>query len=437
MRELFHALLYIHEPLKYNGCEKYKKERGDPAGDRSEMYCVKELRKDLYWVGATDRKISLFENMYPVPDGMSYDSYLFTGEKTVLVDTADKAVARQFFENIAHVLGGRDLDYLIINHMEPDHCATLGDLLLRYPNVRIISNAKVLGMIKQFFDFDPEDRFDTVKENDEIEIGDLRFRFFMTPMVHWPEVMMTYESTGKTLFSADAFGVFGPLDGHIFAEETDYEMDVRAEARRYYSNIVGRYGPQVQAALKKTADLEIEMVCPLHGFIWKEDFPKILSDYEKWSRYEPEVKGCLILVGSIYGNTENAANILAMKLAEKGVRDIKIRDVCSYGVSNILSDAFRYSHIVFASVTHDSFLFEAMENVIHEMTTHNLQNRTIGVIENGSWVAQSGKRITEIVQAMKNMTLIEEKVSLKSSVKEENLAQIEALADRIAISMKL
>ena len=314
------------------------------------MYCTRNVTEDLVWVGGNDRRLSLFEGVYKVPYGVSYNSYLLLDEKTVLLDTVDKAVGGIFFENIEHTLNGRPLDYLIVNHMEPDHCAMIEDLTRRHPETVIVTNAKVAGMIKQFFNFDIDSKLKLVSEGDELSTGKHNLTFIMAPMVHWPEVMVTYDKTDRILFSADAFGCFGAINGALFADEVDFYRDYFDEARRYYTNIVGKYGAQVQALLKKASAVEISMICPLHGFVWRRDFADYIAAYDKWSRYEPEKQGVVIAYGSIYGNTENAAEILACRLNELGIRT-KMFDVSVVPASEIVAATFEYSHVVFASAT--------------------------------------------------------------------------------------
>ncbi|MBQ3380231.1 MAG: FprA family A-type flavoprotein, partial [Oscillospiraceae bacterium] len=348
------------------------------------MHCTRKVNDNLIWVGADDRRLACFEGVYGVPDGVSYNSYLLLDEKTVLFDTVDKAVFEVFFENVAHALGGRKLDYLVISHMEPDHAATIEGLLLRYPEARILCNAKAKGMLSQFFLTDYSYRIDLVKEGDVFSAGTHELSFFMAPMVHWPEVMMTYDRTGKTLFSADAFGTFGALNGRLFADEADFFTENLNEARRYYTNIVGKYGPQVQAALKKAAALDIAVVCPLHGFVWRKDFGRYLEKYQLWSTYTPEENSVMLAYASVYGHTENAANILAAMLCERGVK-VRMYDTSVTPASYIVSDAFRCSHLVFAATTYNNGVFVTMENLLHDIAAHNLQNRRVAVIENGSW----------------------------------------------------
>ena len=396
------------------------------------MYNVKKITQDLYWVGANDRRIALFESAYPVPTGISYNSYLLLDEKTVLLDTVDKAVNHQFFENIEHVLNGRNLDYLIINHMEPDHCAEIQTLVNKYPNIKIVCNVKIQQMIGQFFDLElPESSWQIVKEGDSLNTGKHNLSFVLAPMVHWPEVMVTYDATDKILFSADAFGAFGAIDGNIFADEVDFEHRYMDEARRYYTNIVGKYGPQVQMLLKKAANLQIEMICPLHGYVWRKDLTKFIEKYQKWSTYEPEIKSVLIAYSSVYGGTQNAAEILSTKLAEQGVKDIKMYDVSTVHPSYVLSDAFKYSHIVFASTTYNMGIFVSMENLLQDITAHNLQNRKVAIIHNGSWAPVCGNLISDIVSQWKNTEIIGSTVQLKSSVKGVNVEELENLAKEI------
>jgi flavorubredoxin len=400
------------------------------------MYCVKRINDDLFWVGGTDRRLALFENAYPIPRGVSYNAYLLLDEKTVLFDTVDRAITEQFFENIDALLKGRALDYVVVNHMEPDHCATLGEIVLRYPGVQVVCNPKTIPIIKQFYNFDIDSRAIVVKENDTLCTGRHTFTFLMAPMVHWPEVMVTYDTTDKTLFSADAFGTFGAMNGNLFADEVNFERDWLDDARRYYTNIVGKYGPSVQTLLKKASGLDIRTLCPLHGPVWREDISWYVDKYLTWSSYEPEEKAVMIAYGSIYGNTENAANILACKLAERGIRNIAMYDASSTHPSTIISEAFRCSHLVFASATYNGGIFSSMEHVLMDLKAHNLQNRTVALMENGSWGVLSGKQMKEIIGSMKNMTILEQMVTVKSSLKESQMEELDSMADAIAESMK-
>lgn len=400
------------------------------------MHCVKQIQEDLYWVGGTDRRLALFENMYPIPRGVSYNSYLVMDEQTVLLDTVDRAVSDLFLENIAHVLDGQPLDYLIVNHMEPDHCAVIGELLLRYPALKVVGNAKTIAMIKQFYDFEVDSRAVIVKEGDTLSTGQHTFTFVMAPMVHWPEAMVTYDTTRKILYSADAFGTFGAMNGNLYADEVDFDRDWMDDARRYYTNIVGKYGPQVQALLKKAAGLEIAMICPLHGPVWRTDIAKFVEKYDRWSSYRPEDAAVLIAYGSVYGHTENAANILAAKLADLGIRNIAMYDTSATHPSYILSEAFRCSHIVFASSTYNNGIFTSMETLLADLKAHNLQNRKFALIQNGTWAPASGKLMSELLAGFKGFEQIGETVTLKSAVKQEQYQALNTLAEQIAASVR-
>ena len=400
------------------------------------MYNVKNITNDLFWVGANDRRIALFEGVYHAPQGVSYNSYVLLDDKTVLLDTVDKAVTHQFMENVAHVLNGKKLDYLIINHMEPDHCAEIPTILAKYPEVKIVCNAKIKTMMEQFFDFEiSAEQFQIVNEGDILNTGKHELTFLMAPMVHWPEVMVTYDKTDKILFSADAFGSFGAIDGNIFADEVDWENRYLDEARRYYTNIVGKYGPQVQMLLKKAANVQIDIICPLHGYVWRKDLNKFIDLYQKWSTYTPEINSVMIAYASVYGGTQNAAEILATELANLGIKDIKMFDVSVTHSSYVVSDAFKYSHIVFASTTYNNGIFVEMENLLHDIVAHNLQNRKFAVIENGSWAPQAGRLITELLSQLKNNEFIGTGVSIKSAVKSDKKEDLKNLAKAIVESM--
>jgi len=399
------------------------------------MHCTKQITQDVTWVGGNDRRLAMFEGVYSVPKGVSYNSYLLLDEKTVLFDTVDKAVARVFFENLEHVLNGRPLDYAVIHHMEPDHSATLGQLLTRYPEVRIICNEKIAAMIGQFFGIDVKDRARIVKEGESFSAGRHQLTFFMAPMVHWPEVMVTYDAADKILFSADAFGLFGALNGAMFADEVNFERDYLDEARRYYCNIVGKYGLQVQALLKKAATLEIEMICPLHGFVWRKDLAGYIEKYRLWSSYIPEEKGVMIAYASVYGNTENAAEILSSRLRDRGIKTAMF-GVSVDAASEIVAAAFYWSHFVFASTTYNMGIFISMEEVLRDLAAHNIQNRTVAFIENGSWAPASGRLMRELLGSCKNMRFLEEGLSIKSALRRDQEEEIDALADALAGSVK-
>ena len=400
------------------------------------MHNTRNIQEDIIYLGANDRRLALFENHYPIPRGVSYNAYLVLDEKTVLLDTADAAVADQFFDNLAYGLNGRPLDYIIVNHMEPDHCASLGRLLEVYPQTTVICNSKTLTMIHQFFGKNIEDRVMIVKEGDTFSSGRHVFTFVMAPMVHWPEVMVTYDTTDKILFSADAFGTWGALNGNLFNDDVNFDRDWLEDARRYYTNIVGKYGPQVQALLGKAAGLEIRMICPLHGPVIRSDFGYFLDKYQKWSTYEPEEKAVMIAYGSIYGGTAAAADILANKLAERGVKNIAVYDTSATHSSYILADAFRCSHLVFASSTYNNGIFSSMEHLLHELKAHNLSNRTVALMQNGSWGPNAGKQMRELLGTMKNINILDGMVTFKSRLADEQLSNLDALADAIVASME-
>ena len=362
----------------------------------------------------------------------SYNSYVLLDEKTVLFDTADESISRQYIENVVHALNGRPLDYMVVQHMEPDHCAMIDDMLRRYPEAKMVCSAKAVGMFAQFYGTDVAARALIVKEGDKLSTGEHTLHFVMAPMVHWPEVMVTYDEKDKILFSADAFGTFGALAGNIFDDEITFDATWMNDARRYYTNIVGKYGVQVQTLLKKAASLDIEMICPLHGPIWHKDLGLLLEKYQKWSTYEPEDKTVMIAYATMYGNTENAANVLAGMLADKGVKNIAMYDVSETDVSELVAESFRCSHLVLAAPTYNSGIQPKMEAYLSDIKALNLQNRTVAVIDNGTWAATAGKQMIGMLEGMKNMTILENPISIKSALAENQLGALEALADELA-----
>lgn len=400
------------------------------------MQNIQPISQDLIYVGVSDRRTALFENVYPIPRGVSYNSYVLLDEKTALFDTTDASVASQFFENVQAALAGRRLDYVVVHHMEPDHAATLMDLMLRYPEAMVVTTAKAALMMEQFFGSKPA-QLQAVKEGDTLSLGRHNLVFTMAPMVHWPEVMMTYDQTDKVLFSADAFGTFGALSGNIFADEVNFETEWLDEARRYFTNIVGKYGVQVQNVLKKAASLDIKMICPLHGPVWRENIGWFVGKHDVWSRYEPEDKGVVIIYGSIYGHTESAALRLGTLLAQRGVKNIKAYDASRTHASELVAECFRASHVVLASSTYNNGIFTPMENLLADLKAHTWQKRTVALIENGSWAAQSGKLMRAELEQMKDITIIGETVSLKSAATAAQEEQLADLADAIANSCKL
>ena len=403
------------------------------------MYCVRKVTEDLYWVGANDHRLHLFENIHPIPYGVSYNAYLLLAQETVLFDTVDWSACRQLLENLDYVLKERSLDWLVVNHMEPDHGACVEQILLRYPEVKIISTEKSFMLMRQF-GFHPDDHeCVTVAEGDTHCFGDHTVTFVEAPMVHWPEAMVTFDTTNGVLFSADAFGSFIALDGKLFADEVDFDRDWLDEARRYLTNIVGKYGPHIQLLLKKAGGIldQIKYICPLHGPVWRENLGYLVDKYDKWSRYEPEVKGVMIAYASMYGNTEGAAQALAAKLCEKGCTDVAVYDVSNTHVSYLISEAFKYSHIVLGSVTYNLGIYPVMHNFLMDMKALNLQKRTFALIENGSWACKSGDLMQKFIdEELKDMTLLNERLSIASSMGADKNVDLDALADAIIDSMK-
>ena len=394
--------------------------------------CVR-IADDLFYLGGNDRRIALFESAYPVPRGVSYNSYLLTDEKTVLFDTVDLSVSDLFFENLAYALGGRALDYIVVHHMEPDHSAAFARVLEKYQSATVVTNQKVAQMLKNYFGFAGEVRL--VKEGDTLSVGKRTLSFVFAPMVHWPEVMFTYIPEDGTLFSADAFGTFGALPGSVFADEVDFERDYLDDARRYYFNIVGKYGVQVQNVLKKAAGLEIKLVCPLHGPVWRKNFGWYLQKYLTWSAYEPEEKCAAVFYASVYGHTQNAAEIVASTIAQAGAK-AKCYDVSVTHVSELIAEAFRCSHVVFASTTYNNGVFVNMENFLNDLKAHNFQNRKYALVENGSWAPQAGSLMDGFLSAGKNMEKIGEKVTVLSAVSEGSAQSLRALGKLIAEDMQ-
>ena len=394
-----------------------------------------KITEDMYWVGGNDRRLALFESAFPIPRGISYNAYLVLDKKTVLFDTVDKAVSGVFFENLASLLAGRALDYVVVNHMEPDHCATLGELVIRYPEAKIVTNSKAVAMIRQFFDFDVDSRVIIVKEGDTLSTGLHTFTFILAPMVHWPETMVSYDTTDKILYSADAFGTFGAIGGNIFADEVNFQEDWLPDARRYYTNIVGKYGPQVQSLLNKAAKLDIAMICPLHGPVWRQNIDWYIDKYRHWCTYTPEENAVMVAYSSVYGNTQNAAEILASRLGALGIRNVVVYDVSVTHPSVIVAEAFRCSHLVFASTTYNAGIFCNMEAVLLDIKAHGLKKRTVAFIENGSWAATAGGLMKNFFSSMAEINILADKVTVHSSVKEEQYGELMALADAIYSSM--
>ena len=399
------------------------------------MQNTRKVTDDIVWVGCNDRRLTLFENLFPIPRGVSYNSYLVMDEKVTLLDTVDICALQQFMENIDYVLDGKEIDYLIVQHMEPDHGAGIQEMMRRFPNMKIVANAKTVQMIGQFFDLPQEDRVVLVKEGDTLTTGTHTFRFVMAPMVHWPEVMVTYEESEKVLFSADAFGTFGALNGNIFSDELEFDKEWLADARRYYANIVGKYGMQTQALLTKAAGLDIQLICSLHGPIWRENLSYIIEKYDKWSKYEPEDKEVVIIYGSVYGHTEQAVDALAGKLADKGIRHIAAYDVSTTHVSELIAEIFRASHIVLACATYNGGIYPPMENLLNDMKALSVQKRTVALMDNGTWAPTAGKQIVKKLEEMKEMELLTQQLSIKSVLKNDREAELDAFAQQIIDAM--
>ncbi len=381
------------------------------------------ITKDIFYIGVNDHDLDLFEGQYIVPNGMAYNSYVIMDEKVAVFDTVDKNFTDQWLGNLKEALGGRTPDYLIVQHMEPDHSANIMSFIKEYPDTVIVGNAKTFAMMENFFEgLDLGDKKLIVKDGEKLSLGSHELTFVFAPMVHWPEVMMTYDSTDKVFFSADAFGKFGALDT---------EEDWACEARRYYFGIVGKYGAQVQALLKKAGALDIQTICPLHGPVLKEDLGYYLGLYNTWSSYSVESEGVFIAYTSVYGNTKEAAELLAQKLTEKGCPKVAIADLAREDMAESVEDAFRYGKLVLATTTYNADIFPFMKHFILDLTERNYQNKTIGLIENGSWASTAAKVMKGMFEKSKNITWTETTVSIKSAVKSENIAQIEALAEEL------
>ena len=392
------------------------------------MHCVKKVTDDLYWIGGSDRRLALFENVYPIPRGVSYNSYVLLDEKTVLLDTVDASISGLFFENLEYVLNGRTLDYLIVNHMEPDHCAVIGDVVRRYPDVKLVCNAKTVPMLKQFFNFPVEDRTVIVKEMDTLCTGKHTFAFVMAPMVHWPEAMVSYDTVDKILFSADGFGTFGAINGNLFADEVNFERDWLDDARRYFINIVGKYGPSVQGLLKKASALDISVIAPLHGPVIDKDFDFYIDKYMRWSSYQPEEKGTVIAYSTLHGNTRKAALKLGDDLKKLSDEPVVVYDLSRDDCAKAVADSFRFDKLVLAGVTYDGGLMPCMEDFIYHLKMKNYQNRKAAVIENGSWGPVAGKLMTDALASFKNMNVCETKVTIKTRLNAKNESELSDLA---------
>lgn len=384
-----------------------------------------EISENILYVGVNDRDIDLFEGQYVVPEGVSYNSYLIMDEKIALMDTVDARKSEEWLANIKVILGTRQPDYLVVSHMEPDHAGSIAAAVEEFPDMQLVGNAKTFAFMGQFFDMDIQNRKKVVSEGDELSLGSHNLKFVMAPMVHWPEVMMSYESSEKILFSADGFGKFGALDA---------DEDWACEARRYYFNIVGKYGAQVQTVLKKLSEVEVNAICPLHGPVLKENLDYYLGLYDTWSSYRPEDEGVLVAYASIYGNTAGAAKKIADMLKEKGVKKVAVTDLARDDMAEAIEDAFRYDKMVLACSTYDGGIFPCMEDFLSHLKGKNYQKRTVALIENGTWAPMAGKKMREVLEGMKEVKVLENVVTIRSAVKEETIAALNALADEIVNS---
>lgn len=381
------------------------------------------ISESIKYIGVDDRETDLFEGQYIIPNGVSYNSYVIFDEKIAVMDTVDKIATDKWVENLEKALNGKAPDYLVISHMEPDHASNVKLFAEKYPNAKLVGNAKTFAYMPQFFNLNVDDRKVVVKEGDTLELGQHTLTFIMAPMVHWPEVMVAYDSKDKVLFSADGFGKFGALDA---------DEDWTCEARRYYFNIVGKYGAQVQALLKKTASLDIQTICPLHGPILNENLSYYIDKYDIWSSFQPEDKGVMIAYGSMHGNTKQAALELKALLEERGVQKVAVADLTRDDMAEAIEDAFRYDRLVVACPTYDGALFPAVEDFLYHLKIKNYQSRRVALIENGTWAPMAGKKMKEYFEGMKNITLCDTVVTVKSTLNEASAEQLKALADELA-----
>jgi len=381
------------------------------------MINIQEVTKDIYWIGGSDRRLALFENLFPLPKGVSYNSYIVLDEKTVVFDTADISISDQYLENLKTALNGRPLDYLVVLHMEPDHCSQIATVAAMHPELTLVGNVKTFQMMKNYFPETADMKKIVVKEGDTLSTGAHTFAFVMAPMVHWPEAMFAYDTLTGTLFSADAFGTFGALESSIFADDYDFEKDYLDDARRYYANIVGKYGAQVQAVLKKAAKIDIKFICPLHGPVWRgEHIAWFIDKYQKWSKYEPEDDGIVVIYGSLYGHTASAAEAFAAKLRAKSGKDVKVYDISKTHSSNIISEIWRVGKIVIFSPTYNNGIYLPVANLLHDMECLTVQNKVIALAQNGTWAPVSAKLMNEKLSTLKNVKIVDNVLTIKSAL---------------------
>ena len=396
------------------------------------MINIQKITTDTCWIGGSDRRLAKFENIFPIPCGVSYNSYFIADEKTAVLDTADVTIAEQYVENLAAALKGRSLDYLIILHMEPDHCSQIARVASLYPGLTLVGNMKTFQMLGNFFPELSGLPKITVKEGDTLSLGAHTLKFTMAPMVHWPEVMFAYDMLTGALFTADAFGTFGALDGSIFADECDFEARYLNEARRYYANIVGKYGVQVQNVLKKAAALDIKFLCPLHGPVWRENIAWFIDKYQKWSTLTPEDDGIVVIYGSLYGHTASAAETVAAMIAEKSGKKVRVYDASRTDASELIGEIWRVKKVVIFSPTYNNGVYLPIANLLHDLAALDVKNRIFAIGQNGSWAPAAAKGMTEILGSLKNCTVLENVVTIKSALHDADLPMLEAFAQAVA-----
>ena len=395
------------------------------------MINIQQILPEIYWTGASDRRLSRFENLFPLPNGVSYNCYVVIDDKTVLMDTADNGVNGQFMENVMHALGGRKLDYLVMHHMEPDHCSQIQNILDVFPDVTIVGNAQTFKLLDQFYVTPVEYKKEIVKDGDALETGHHRFVHYMTPMMHWPEVMMSFDETTGALFSADVFGTFGAVDSTIYADECDFERVFLDDSRRYYANIVGKFGDQSQAGLKKLSALDIKMLCPLHGPVWRTNIDYILDKYQKWTTYTPEEDGYVLIYGTMYGNTASAASAAAAMIQAKSKKPVAVYDVSETHTSYLISEIWRMEKVVLFCPTYNAGLFMPMETLLNDLTALGIRNRKFFLAENGSWGPVAGKLMKAKLEGLKNCTIGEEIFTFKGALHAYDKERLEAWVDTV------
>lgn len=398
------------------------------------MNGIKKVIDDIFWIGGSDRRLARFENIFPIPEGVSYNSYFIDDEKTAVFDTADISISDQYLENLRTVISGKKLDYLVVLHMEPDHCSLINTVVTMFPEVTVVGSSKTFEFMKQFFPESENYQKLEVKEGDELTTGKHTFKFVAAPMVHWPEVLMAYDVTSKALFSADAFGTFGALDGGLFADEYDFEKDFLDSARRYYANIVGKYGMPVQTVLKKAAGLDIKMILPLHGPVWRDNLGQILDKYQKWSTYTAETDDIAVVYGSLYGHTASAAEAVAASVREKTGKNVKVYDVSGTDVSYLIGEVWRCSRIVLICPTYNGGIYPPMEAFINDMIALGVQNRVFALGQNGTWAPVTVKLMTDKLQTLKNVKILEDNLTIKSALSKADEDAVSAFAGAVANS---